>query len=89
MFLTDKRKMNWIRKMDRVPNPVQPLGWVRYEGASHHTFPLLESLILKELEKLQEVWHDPISTGSFSNLKTLARAVFISRIKIYFLTFHS
>ena len=34
-------------------------------------FPLLESLFLWDLEKLEEVWHGPIPIGPFGNLKTL------------------
>ena len=34
-------------------------------------FPLLESLFLWDLKKLEDVWHGPISIGSFGNLKTL------------------
>ena len=35
-------------------------------------FPLLESLVLMELENLQQVWHErSIPRGSFGNLKTL------------------
>ena len=34
---THKRKRNWIRKEDHVPNPVRPLGWVGYGGMSRHT----------------------------------------------------
>ena len=31
----------------------------------------MESLILRSLENLEEVWHGPIPIGSFGNLKTL------------------
>ena len=34
-------------------------------------FPLLESLFLCDLNKLEEVWHGPIPIGPFGNLKTL------------------
>ncbi|KAJ9682197.1 hypothetical protein PVL29_018192 [Vitis rotundifolia] len=37
----------------------------------HGAFPLLESLILRTLENLEEVWHGPIPMESFGNLKTL------------------
>ncbi|KAJ9682203.1 hypothetical protein PVL29_018197 [Vitis rotundifolia] len=37
----------------------------------HGAFPLLESLILRALENLEEVWHGPIPIGSFGNLRTL------------------
>ena len=34
-------------------------------------FPLLESLVLEDMENLEEVWHGQIPTGSFGSLKTL------------------
>ncbi|KAJ9682200.1 hypothetical protein PVL29_018194 [Vitis rotundifolia] len=37
----------------------------------HGVFPLLESLILRNLTNLGEVWHGPIPMESFGNLKTL------------------
>ena len=36
MCFTDKRKRNWIRKEDLVPDPVRPPGRVRYGGTSRH-----------------------------------------------------
>ena len=36
MCFTDKRKRNWIRKEDRVPNQVRHPGQVLYGGAGCH-----------------------------------------------------
>lgn len=40
----------------------------REHGAA---FPLLESLKLWDMNRLEEVWHGPVPIGSFGNLKTL------------------
>ncbi|KAL6323851.1 hypothetical protein AAG906_005847 [Vitis piasezkii] len=37
----------------------------------HGAFPRLESLVLKILDNLRAVWHDPIPIGCFGNLRTL------------------
>ena len=37
MCFTDKRKRNWIRKEDHVPDPVRPQSRVGYGGANRHT----------------------------------------------------
>ena len=37
MCFADKRKRNWIRKKDRVSNPVWPPGRVGYGGTSRHS----------------------------------------------------
>ena len=38
MYFTDKRKKNWIRKEDHVPDSVRPPGQVKYGDASRHIF---------------------------------------------------
>ena len=40
MCYTDKRKMNWIPKEDRVTNPIRPPGWVEYGDTGCHKKPL-------------------------------------------------
>ena len=45
MCFTDKRKRNWIRKEDCLPDLVRPPGWVRYEGAGRHRRHI-ESLLI-------------------------------------------
>ena len=41
MCFTNKRKRNWIRKVDRVSDPVRPPGQVKYGGAGHHTMSVI------------------------------------------------
>eukprot|EP00261_Vitis_vinifera_P039184 XP_019080427.1 PREDICTED: uncharacterized protein LOC104881432 [Vitis vinifera] len=50
----------------------------------HGAFPLLESLILRSLKNLEEVWHGPIPIGSFGNLKTL-KVLFCPKLKFLLL----
>ncbi|KAJ9682531.1 hypothetical protein PVL29_018450 [Vitis rotundifolia] len=50
----------------------------------HGAFSLLESLVLKRLNNLEEVWHGPIPIGSFGNLKTL-HVTFCGGLKSLFL----
>ena len=38
MCFTDKIKMNWIRKENRVLDLVRPASQVGYEGTSRHIF---------------------------------------------------
>ena len=42
MCFIEERKRNWIRKEDRVPDPVRPPGWVMYWGASRHILVIIE-----------------------------------------------
>ena len=36
MCFTNKRKRNWIRKEDRVPDRIRSLGQVEYGGTGRH-----------------------------------------------------
>ncbi|XP_034679851.1 disease resistance protein RPS2-like [Vitis riparia] len=46
----------------------------------HGAFPSLESLVLRNLRNLEEIWCGPIPIGSFGNLKTL-RVTFCGEMK--------
>ncbi|WKA03422.1 hypothetical protein VitviT2T_021530 [Vitis vinifera] len=49
----------------------------------HGAFPSLESLVLRRLRNLEEVWCGPIPIGSFGNLKTL-HVTFCGELKFLF-----
>ena len=51
MCFTEKRKRNWIRKEDCVPDPVRPPGRVGYGGASCHSkHEVIEKFVLYKTE---------------------------------------
>ena len=67
MCFTDKRKRNWIRKEDCIPDLVLPSGrvgsgWVRGHEPSHSLFELdprmiQESILLRVMSPLMETLH--------------------------------
>ena len=50
MCFTNKIKMNWIRKEDRIPNRVRPPGRVWYGGAGRHNGSRLAGLGIVSME---------------------------------------
>ena len=54
MCFIDKRKMNWIRKDDRIPDPIRPPSRVGYGGTGCHNnyiLVLFDNLLFSDYDE--------------------------------------
>ena len=73
MCFTDKRKMNWIRKEDRLPD----LICVGYEGVSHHKHQNNSMKILTTLSPHMDLKSMNMTSVSISRIQKMDMSLYV------------